>query len=186
MPNGNGHQPDRRDRKARPVRPGITSQVRPLKQRRFLEAFTQTGNLSYAADYAKVNRQSHYRWLESSEAYREAFERVAREEAVERLELEARRRAVEGWEEPVYQGGQQIGSIRKYSDTLLIFLLKGAAPAKYRERYEIGGPDGGPIPLDVVRAAERFRNRLADLVDRSRTDGPLGLPAPGDTGGAGS
>jgi len=27
--------------------------------------------------------------------------------------------------------------VREYSDTLLIFLLKGLRPAKYRERYDV-------------------------------------------------
>lgn len=39
---------------------------------------------------------------------------------------------------------------RKDSDTLLIFLLKAHRPEKYRERYEIGGPNGGPIQYQQV------------------------------------
>ena len=59
--------------------------------------------------------------------YTEAFDH-AKQEAVETLEAEARRRAVDGWEVPVCQGGRKVGAIRKYSDLLLIFLLKAAAP----------------------------------------------------------
>ena len=70
-----------------------------------------------------------------------AFE-DAMEEAADLLESEARRRAHDGVEEPVFgslggnQGSGEVGRIRKYSDTLLIFLLKGARPDKYRERQE--------------------------------------------------
>ena len=36
---------------------------------------------------------------------------------------------------PVYQGGKKVGSVRKYSDLLLIFLLKAAAPETDRDNY---------------------------------------------------
>jgi hypothetical protein len=49
-----------------------------------------------------------------------------------RLEDEAVRRAYEGVERPVFQGGKQVGVVREYSDTLLIFLLKALRPEKYR------------------------------------------------------
>ena len=70
---------------------------------------------------------------------------------MDRLEAEARRRAIEGIEKPVfYKGkmcyrdevdpatGERRGTgepllIRKSSDVLLMFLLKGARPEKYRE-----------------------------------------------------
>lgn len=54
------------------------------------------------------------------------------------LEDEAVRRAYVGVEEPLFYQGKQCGTVRKYSDTLLIFLLKGAKPAKYRERVHTG------------------------------------------------
>lgn len=56
--------------------------------------------------------------------------------AVERMENEARRRAVEGTLRPVFHGGAQVGEVREYSDTLLIFLLKAHDP-KYRDKQQI-------------------------------------------------
>jgi hypothetical protein len=41
------------------------------------------------------------------------------------LEAEARRRAVQGWDEPVFHQGRKVGTIRKYSDRMLEILLKG-------------------------------------------------------------
>ena len=62
------------------------------------------------------------------------------------LEDEAVRRAKEGVEEPVYQGGKLVGHVQKYSDTLLIFLLKGAKPQKYGDKVRHTNGDGdGPI-----------------------------------------
>lgn len=56
--------------------------------------------------------------------------------AADVMEHEAFRRAVKGTIKPVYQNGKLVGSIKEYSDTLLIFLLKAARPEKYRERTE--------------------------------------------------
>ena len=48
----------------------------------------------------------------------------AEEDAIQQLELEARRRAFEGFDKPVFHAGEQCGLIRQYSDVLLMFLLK--------------------------------------------------------------
>jgi hypothetical protein len=60
--------------------------------------------------------------------------------------------------------------IREYSDTLLIFLLKGLRPAKYRERYDVAVEAGESL----VRAMERGKKRAAELALES--DKPAQLP----------
>lgn len=102
------------------------------KRAAFLAAYAETATIRYAAEAAGVDRVQHYRWLALDPEYKAAFE-AAGQQAIERMEREALRRAVEGNEEPVYQGGERVGTVRKYSDTLLIFMLKAANPAKYRE-----------------------------------------------------
>jgi hypothetical protein len=37
---------------------------------------------------------------------------------------------------PVYQGGKKVGAVREYSDTLLMFLLNGGRPEKYKHRID--------------------------------------------------
>jgi hypothetical protein len=39
----------------------------------------------------------------------------------------------------VFYQGQMCATVRKYSDTLLIFLLKGRKPERYREQVEHSG-----------------------------------------------
>ncbi len=92
-------------------------------QRAFLAAFRETGNVRLTCKAAGVGRSSHYRWLEKDPEYREAFD-VAKEDAADVLEGEAHRRAVDGWEEPVgWYKGVAGGTVRRYSDNLLMFLL---------------------------------------------------------------
>jgi hypothetical protein len=138
----------------------MSGQVTPFgaKKGAFLAAYRETGNIRLACIAAQISRSSHYRWLEQSLDYAEDFEQ-AKKDAVDVLEAEARRRAVEGWEEPVgWYKGQAGGTVRRYSDTLLIFLLKGAAPRKYRERMEVSGALKG---LDFSAMTDEQLSRIS-------------------------
>jgi hypothetical protein len=105
------------------------------RKTKFLEAYKQAGTASEAARLTGIPRDTHTYWLKRSESYRQAFA-AADDEATEVLEKEALRRAVDGREEDVYFNGQVVGKVRKYSDVLLIFLLKAKRPDVYRERYD--------------------------------------------------
>jgi len=112
----------------------------------FLEAFRTCGTVSHACEAAGISRDSHYKWLAKDPQYAADFA-DAQKDAIESLEAEARRRAVQGVRrlkfhsktgepyidpetgEPYYE--------HVYSDTLLIFLLKGAAPEKYRDNVNV-------------------------------------------------
>jgi len=109
---------------------------RTPKKVAFLAALEETGNLHEAAKAAGCHISSHYVWLKDDPGYTAAYN-YAMEIAIGKLEAEARRRALTGWDEPVFQGGKQVGVIHRYSEILLIFLLKGALPEKYRERLEV-------------------------------------------------
>lgn len=124
-------------------------QVRQQKKD-FLNAFRRLGNVSAAATESGVNRTNVYRWLDDDETFTVAF-REAEVEAVDFMEREAWRRAVEGTRKPVYQGGELVGHVQEYSDTLMIFLLKARDPAKYREKHqhELSGPDGAPFTFTI-------------------------------------
>jgi hypothetical protein len=106
------------------------------RKKRFLEAFALNGNISAACQASSVGRTSVYEWQEKDESFVQAF-RLAEIESTERLEAEAYRRAHDGVikETPIMHNGQVAYTVveHKYSDTLLIFLLKARNPAKYRE-----------------------------------------------------
>lgn len=114
-----------------------------LNARTFLAAYRQTASITKAAAAAKVERSMHYRWL-ANEAYKAAFA-LAQEEAAQLLEDEAVRRATEGTLEPVFYQGLKVGAVRRYSDGLMQFLLRGFKPQKYSAKAEITGADGGPL-----------------------------------------
>jgi hypothetical protein len=124
----------------------------------FLRWLRTKGNVTAACDKAKIDRTWVYEVREQDADFAAAWDE-ALEEATERLEMEARRRAHDGVLEPVFHAGVKVGAIRKYSDTLLIFLLKAHAPAKYRDnsRIEHTGKDGGPIETKTNVSVEIAR-----------------------------
>ena len=89
------------------------------------------------------------------------------------LEDEAHRRAFEGVPEPVFHQGVECGSVRKYSDTLAIFLLKAHRPEKYREnsRMELTGANGGPLQISNTERAAKIAAILAAA--QARMDGDV-------------
>jgi Homeodomain-like domain len=129
-----------------------TAQDPAQRKKRFLAAYARRGNISQAAKAAGVPRRTVYEWREHDEAFVLALAE-AEIEAKDAVELEIRRRAIEGWNDPVYQMGVRVGSIRKYSDVLLIFLAKRLMP-EYRDK----------VTLDVNQVVREYRN-----LDTSRT-----------------
>jgi hypothetical protein len=143
--------------RARPTRVRETKTA--ASKRAFLAAYAVSGNVSLSAMAAKIDRRTHYKWLDADAAYTESFYEAG-EAAADALESEARRRAVDGVERPVYQGGVMVGTVTEYSDNLLTFLLKGVRPEKYRERIHL-------LTEDAVDA--EIRRLEAEVARRSAT-----------------
>lgn len=116
-----------------PMRPGWESLTQ--NQRIFLRAYEQIGGVQKAAVNCGLSRAIHAKWKRESDEYRAAFNDL-RIDVLESLEKEAYRRAVTGVKEPVFHQGEVCGHVRKYSDSLLIFLLKGNNPKKYRDQFK--------------------------------------------------
>jgi len=92
-------------------------------KKKFLESLKAQGVVSQACDAAMVPRSTAYKHLKLDEGFASEWQE-ALEVATDTLEMEAVRRARDGTLKPVFQGGIEVGQIREYSDTLLIFLLK--------------------------------------------------------------
>lgn len=119
----------------------------PERRAVFLEDFAKKGNVTAAAKLAGVSRPTVYEWASVDKKFRKLF-RDAREQAADALEAEARRRAVDGYDKPIFQMGQEVGVVREYSDGLLQLLLKAAKPRRYRERQELSGDPKRPIKTE--------------------------------------
>lgn len=112
---------------ARPVR------RRPDWRPSFLEAIRISGNVRLATNAAGIDRSTPYRRAQRDPAFAAAWA-AAEQDAVDTLEAEARRRALQS------------------SDALLMFLLRAHRPERYRDSLE--------VHLDVRREAERIAAKL--------------------------
>lgn len=143
--------------------------ARTKGQTAFLRAFSANGNVSRSCREAKVGRRTLYTWLEQDARFKRLYNE-ALEMAVDELEEEARRRAVDGVTRPIYQGGEHVGDVQEYSDTLLCLLLKGRKPEVYRERREYTGKDGSPLfPAPEKLSDEEIEETLQRLAEKQRT-----------------
>jgi len=93
-----------------------------------------------AAKVARVGRSTAYEWREEDKAFAAAWDEAI-EESNDVLEGEAYRRAVTGTLEPVFYQGEKVGTVRRYSDSLLTLLLKSNRPAKFKDRTDITSGD---------------------------------------------
>lgn len=137
------------------------------RQDAFLAAFAEAGTLNAAVKASKISRRLHYMWMERDEKYVEKF-LEAQEIAGDKLEEEARRRAVSGWTEPIFYEGEHVGDKPKFSDTLLSKLLDGALPEKYKQRYErVGEPEKSiHYNIDLSTLSDEELKSLEDMVDK--------------------
>lgn len=138
----------------------LQTELTAKRKETFLDVFRKTGNVTFSASQAGVDRLTHYICWMKDPKYVEAFT-SAKEEATDVLEYEARRRALKGVRKHAgfYKGrpvmraagppNPETGEpnleaimVDEYSDTLLIFLLKGNRPEKYRERVELTDHEG--------------------------------------------
>jgi len=109
-------------------------------KRAFLERLAECGNTSAAARQVGISRESVRLWIQADQVFAEAYDQ-AQEQATERLEEEAWRRAMHGvtYTRRSYWKGEVVGEDIKteYSDNLMMLLLRARAPHKYREQLGV-------------------------------------------------
>jgi hypothetical protein len=111
-------------------------------QNAFLVALENTGSVTAAAEAAKISRVTVYQNRRDDPAFSQRWDH-ALEQSADALEAEARTRAFAG------------------SDVLLIFLLKGLRPQRWREsRSSIA-------PSELNKMIENEFKRLANQNDAS-------------------
>lgn len=122
-------------------------EVNELAKAQFVAALAAGATVLLAAQEARINKTTAYRWRESDAEFAAAWDE-ALEEGTDWLEQEAIRRGRDGVRKPIYQSGKLVGHVQEYSDTLLIFMLKARRPEVYRERasLEHTGPGGKELP----------------------------------------
>jgi hypothetical protein len=130
--------------------------ITPARRAIFLETLTRTGHVTAACAAAGVSLSGTYSLRKRDGTFARAWEE-ALETAVGTMMEEARRRGVEGWDEPVFYKGEPVGAIRRYSDRLLIQLLQAHKPELFRPH-----PEHETAKDDILIAALRKARRRVE------------------------
>lgn len=129
-------------------------------QATFLAAYEHTANVLRAAEQAEIDRTLVYYWLEHDENFHFAYH-IADEAANKHIEAEIRRRAIEGWDEPLISAGKRLGTVRKYSDVLLMFYAKKRIP-EYRDKQQSDVTIHNGQAKDIAAIHDAIATALAD------------------------
>lgn len=159
-----------------------TSKATPQKKGKFVASLQRCGNVSESVRLVGVNRKTVYTWREEDGAFAEAWD-DALAAYIESMEAEADRRGVHGVVKPVFYKGETVATVQEYSDTLLMFRLKGERPDKYREVPTPHGISPQVLHLFVQKVLVYVNDTQAqDLLDFLGTQltlaGTRGGPAP--------
>jgi hypothetical protein len=121
------------------------------KKAEFLIILNDTFNVSEAVQGVGVSSATVYSARKSDPDFAAAWDDVI-EFGTDELIAEGRRRAYEGVDEPVFHQGRVVGHKKRFSDQLLMFLVKANRP-EYRDNkaLELSGKEGGPIQIAVIQ-----------------------------------
>lgn len=102
----------------------------------FLEAISSGSEDSEAAEYADITVAAANKRRKTDAKFAAAY-KEAREARIETYRMEAKRRAIDGWQEPVFYQGEQIGTTRKFSDRMLEVLLRAEDPDTFGDKHVV-------------------------------------------------
>jgi hypothetical protein len=134
-----------------------------LRKACFIEELRRTANISRAAREAGIGNSTVYKHRARFPAFAADWD-AAIAEALDGIEESILARVRDGVDKPVFYGGEQIGSVRHYSDALSMFILKSKRPEVYN-RPAAALPDE-PVDADSMSEAEaeaEFDRRMALL-----------------------
>lgn len=147
------------------------------KQAEFFAAYMEDQSIERAAKKANIGVSLINRWRAFDEAFAESFKEIIAQ-MILAAEEELFRRAVKGVDRPVFQGGVQVGTVKDYSDQLLMFFLKANRPKKYREKLHVQGKatntnnnvlilpsNGRELENEVTQDAETVNDDEDDFID---------------------
>lgn len=136
----------------------------------FIESMRQYGIVTVAADYAGITRQSAHKWRRLDKAFAAQW-KEAKSISFGLLEKAANERARVGWEEEVYGKGGYVGTRKRYSDTILMFLMKAGNKKRYGDSHTVQQNISGS--LGVRKAGDLTKEELLAIVQEGKANGKI-------------
>ena len=146
----------------RPKEGGKPAQKLPsmaVRKTCFIELLRRTANVSRAAREAGLAHSTVYRQRTLSKAFAADWDNAVAE-ALDALEEAVLGRVRDGAPRPVFYAGEQVGTVRQYSDALAMFILKSKRPEIYnRLPQAVSEAD----EMTEAEAEAEFDRRMARL-----------------------
>lgn len=133
----------------------VTLPTPQVDQLRFLQRISRGDTFFEACEYCEVDRLVVEEWKKDKTFTRRLS--LAMEDAADLLEKEARRRAVDGIEKGVYFKGEKCDTEVQYSDSLMMFLLKGRRRSVFGEAIDINADIRHSSIITVLKALPTIR-----------------------------
>jgi len=127
----------------------------------FIERLRESANVSRSAREAGLSSSTVYGHRTRNAGFARDWD-AALAEALDEVESELIERARRGVEKPVYFRGEVVGSVRSYSDTLAMFILKAKRPEVYDR---LGGANRDPAGMSQEEAKAEVMSRLSRLAE---------------------
>lgn len=128
----------------------------PQKRSLFFDELRVDANVTRCAALCGISRRHLYDLRRDDPKFRAAWDEAV-EVGLAAWEDELTRRAIDGVDEPVFYQGAKCGTVKRYSDTLLIFGLKSRLPDKYGDRIKVEDLTG------IAEEAKAARERSKEL-----------------------
>jgi hypothetical protein len=152
--------------------------VTPIAREQFLEALERGHAVVAAANMIGFARQRLYRHRARDPAFRAVW-KEAYSTGTECLIDEVRRRGVERWDEPAFYKGQVCGHVRRYSDALLLALIRSREPS-FRDNAKLEVNSRLDIVAILVRPGGRGQGQAGggSRPGRRGVKQPSAIPMP--------
>lgn len=178
MASGNNGKSDKPKKKKsgpgnpHPVVPSPILARFPELRKVILEHLAKYGDLAGAAQAVRLGYSSVCEYISRNPDFlREAEEALAVHKS--RIEQAIYKRAIEGWDEPKFSSRGQIGTVRRFSDVLLMFYAKRHI-REYRDadNANVGLPaiQQNNLVLDFSNLTAKQRQALRSLMDETEEE----------------
>jgi hypothetical protein len=170
--------------KGRGYRPNPARPLDEARKAKFLAELREHGIVGEAMAKVSLHAKARafntfYQARERDPEFAAAWD-DALEYARSKVERELHRRAVEGYEEPVFWKGEECGTIIRYSDALLLARMRALDP-RYRQQNRVelsGSVTVRPLDLDSLSPESRqmlrvILEREVKRIDDDRSSSPL-------------
>lgn len=159
-------------RKAPPKKKAVAHTARGKRRKvwvgRFLESLRDQGAVTEACQVTGIGRRTAYDQRERDPAFAGAWDEIVNTQ-LDNIEDAVVKRAREGWLEPVWHEGKRVGTKRKFSDTLQIFVLRQRRPNRWAQAEKLKLEHDGEIGIHSTMTDEDRLRQLASLVVSART-----------------